>query len=164
MRSGCLCVAALFLAAALIACDSAPIAPQVYIVRHAEKLAGDDPQLSPAGVARARALADALGSAGITRIFSTDTRRTRATAAPLARALGITPQIYSSDAQDLLAANIIASGETVLIVGHSNTIREMAAAFGVDAGEPVDEATEYDRMYVITVGDAPRVETRRYGE
>lgn len=154
-------VAALFLAIALAAC-SAP-APQVYIVRHAEKLAGDDPPLSPPGVERAHALAGALSGAGITRIFSTDTRRTRATAAPLAHALGITPEIYSASAADALAAEIAASRQTVLIVGHSNTIAQMAAAFGVDPGTPVDEATEYDRLYVITLNDAPRVEIRRYG-
>ena len=58
----------------------------IYLVRHAEKLAGDDPSLTPEGAARAELLAETLGDAGIVRIYSTDYARTRGTAAPLAAA------------------------------------------------------------------------------
>jgi probable phosphoglycerate mutase len=157
----------LLIAALLAACtpsqDSNP--PRIFIVRHAEKLAGPDPQLSPDGAVRAARLAELLKGEGIRRIFTTDTRRTRATAAPLARALGVTAEIYAAETQAELAAALMNARDTVLVVGHSNTIAEFAAAFGVDAGAPVDEATEYDRMYVVTLRDGePRVEIRRYGE
>ena len=138
--------------------------PRVFIVRHAEKLAGPDPQLSPEGAARATNLAALLEREGIQRIFTTDTRRTRATAGPLARALGVTAEVYAADTQADLATALMNARDTVLVVGHSNTIAELAAAFGVDPGAPVDEATEYDRLYVITLGEKPQVEIWRYGE
>lgn len=157
----------LTLALVIAACTTTPTAPEpprVYIVRHAEKLAGDDPALSVAGEARARRLAEVLADAGITRIYSTDTRRTRATAAPLAAALGLEVEIYDAGRQRSLAALVAGADRTALIVGHSNTIAAMAAAFGVDPGEPVAD-DEYDRLYVITPGSAaPRVEIRRYGD
>lgn len=160
-------ISLLILLACLAACAPAPDSnsPRVFIVRHAEKLAGHDPQLSPEGAARARQLAELLKDEGIRRIFTTDTRRTRATAAPLARALGITAEIYAADTQAELAAALMNARDTVLVVGHSNTVAEFAAAFGVDPGAPVDEATEYDRLYVVTLGDGEAsVEIRRYGE
>lgn len=160
---------ALWTIAGLAACASAEIrpldAPQVFIVRHAEKVSGPDPELSTAGKARALALAELLDDAGISRIFSTDTRRTRSTAARLAEQLGITVEIYDQREQRALAERIRAAGETVLVVGHSNTIGELAAEFGIAPGEAIDEATEYDRLYVITLaGEEIRGEIRRYGD
>lgn len=138
--------------------------PRIFIVRHAEKLAGPDPQLSPEGAARAMRLAALLKDEGIRRIFTTDTRRTRATAGPLARALGVEPEIYAAETQGDLAAALMRERGSALVVGHSNTIADFAAAFGVDPGTPVDEAVEFDRLYVITLGEEVRVEVRRYGE
>jgi phosphohistidine phosphatase SixA len=61
----------------------------VIIVRHAEKATDDarDPSLSPAGQHRAQALASALGDAGVTALYATQYKRTRATAEPLAQRL-----------------------------------------------------------------------------
>ncbi|HEX7048199.1 MAG TPA: phosphoglycerate mutase family protein [Gammaproteobacteria bacterium] len=160
---------ALWAIAGLAACASAEIqpvaSPQVFIVRHAEKVSGPDPELSVAGKARALALAELLDDAGITRIFSTDTRRTRSTAAPLAQQLGLEIEIYDHREQRALGERIRASGETMLVVGHSNTIGTLAAKFGIAPGKPIDEATEYDRLYVITLaGNEVRGEVRRYGD
>ena len=142
----------------------AAMPPTVFIVRHAEKAAGTDPGLTAAGNARARVLAGELAGKDITRVFSTDTRRTRATARPLAERLGLDVEIYDPAAPAALIADIRAAGETALIVGHSNTIGELAAEFGADAGAPVDEASEYDRLYVITLADdGVESEIRRYG-
>lgn len=139
--------------------------PRIFIVRHAEKLGGPDPQLSPEGAVRANRLAALLKNEGVERIFTTDTRRTRATAAPLARTLNLTPEIYAAEMQGELATALLRERETALVVGHSNTIAEFAAAFGVDPGAPVDEGSEYNRMYVITLdGRGSTVEIRRYGE
>jgi hypothetical protein len=58
----------------------------LYLVRHAEKTpppyeeTPPNPALSQGGRARAAQLANVLASEGITRIFSTDYRRTRETA------------------------------------------------------------------------------------
>ncbi len=159
-----LAVVAATLAACTFTFTAPSAAPQVFIVRHAEKVSGPDPELSAAGKARARALANRLEAEGITRIFSTDTRRTRDTAAPLAARLGLDVEIYDPRRDRELAALIRNSGETVLVVGHSNTVGGLVALFGIAPGEPIDEATEYDRLYVITLaGDEVRGEIRRYG-
>ncbi len=124
----------------------------VYIVRHAEKQAGDDPGLTAAGRERARQLAHVLEDAGIDAVFSTDWARTRETAAPVAAAAGLSPQLYSSAAE---VAGAIrehrsgdAAGDTFLVVGHSNTLDDVAAGLGVTGLSDLDES-EYDRLYVI---------------
>lgn len=136
----------------------------VFVLRHAEKLAGDDPELSVQGQARAEAIVDLLIDAGISRIFSTDTKRTRGTAAPLARTLELDVQIYDHKRQADLAAELKMRGENVLVVGHSNTIAEFISAIGGDPGEPVGD-DEYDRLYIVSIkADAVSSELRRYGK
>ena len=75
----------------------------VIVVRHAEKadVPGGDPPLSAAGERRSLALLDALREAGVQAVVTTQLQRTRLTAAPLARALGLEPEIVpvSSDVQ-----------------------------------------------------------------
>lgn len=124
----------------------------VFLVRHAEKLTGDDPGLTMDGQARADALADLLIDANIEYIHSSDYQRTRQTATPLADRLGLTVELY--DPRDLpgLAAQLKADGGRHLIVGHSNTTGELTDLLGGDSGTPIIEATEYDRLYVVTRG------------
>jgi phosphohistidine phosphatase SixA len=124
----------------------------VFLVRHAEKMPGDDPVLTPDGAMRADALADMLIDAKIERIHSSDYKRTRLTAAPLAARLDVAVDLY--DPRDLpgMAAALKAAGGRHLVVGHSNTTGELTALLGGDGGTPIVEATEYDRLYVVTVG------------
>lgn len=158
----------------LAACQTAPMADSgtAFLVRHAEKVTGDgvmkiddprDPPLTQAGQARAEALADRLESAGITQIWSTDTIRTRNTASPLAARLGVSVMLY--DASDLagFAAQIRANSDgNIVVVGHSNTTPQLAAALGAESGDPIVEATEYDRLYVIDLATGAG-EIERYG-
>jgi len=133
----------------------------VFLVRHAEKdlVEPDDPELSPAGVERSALLAHLLSSAGIEHIWSTDTRRTRDTATPLAEALGQGVELYDPGAMAELAADLTARGGRHLIVGHSNTTPEAVEAFGGVPGTPIEEASEYDRLYVVSVAGDGSVET-----
>jgi phosphohistidine phosphatase SixA len=125
----------------------------VYLVRHAEKASGsEDPALTEAGRARALALARTLGDAGIGAIHSTDFRRTRQTAAPLAERLGIEVRTYDWDELQALAAAILAAGGRHLVVGHSDTTPELVGLLGGEPGPAIDEPSEYDRLYVVTVG------------
>lgn len=131
----------------------APDAPlSVFLVRHAEKLTGDDPALTDAGEVRADALADLLIDAKIDHIHSSDYQRTRQTAAPLAERLGLEIKLY--DPRDLpgIAVTLKAEGGRHLVVGHSNTTGELTELLGGDGGTPIVEATEYDRLYVVTRG------------
>jgi phosphohistidine phosphatase SixA len=155
MLAGCL--AALLLAGG---------AATVFLVRHAEKQAGsEDPALTEAGLQRARDLALLLQDAGIDVIYSTDFRRTRDTAAPLAQHLGMEPQIYDWDEMNAFAAELARGGVRALVVGHSDTTPELVGLLGGEPGAPIDEASEYDRLYVLNIGPDGTVTTTllRYG-
>ena len=151
--------AVLILVSTLIACTplaktvSAVQEPSViFLVRHAEKVdSGADPQLSAAGQERASKLAKTLRNAQIEYVHSSDYVRTRDTAAPVAAALGLEVQLY--DPRDLprLAGQLRQTGGRHLVVGHSNTTPALAELLGAEPGAAIDEASEYDRLYVVTV-------------
>jgi phosphohistidine phosphatase SixA len=157
------------LAALILQCNpvSAADATLVYLVRHAEKsTTGDDPELTDEGRQRALELATLLRDAGIEAIYSTDFNRTRATALPLARQLGLEIRIYEWSRMDDLARTFIQNGGRYLVVGHSDTTPELVGLLGGDPGPPIDEAGEYDRLYVVGVSPDGKVSTqlRRYGK
>ncbi len=135
----------------------------VYLVRHAEKVDDSrDPLLSPAGTARAQLLAGMLKDAGITHVWSTDYQRTRLTAGPTASALGLKVEIYNPAQPAELVARLKATPGRHLVVGHSNTTPGLVKALGGDPqGEIVD--TEYDRLYIVTIGGAVTSVLLRYG-
>ena len=173
----------LILLATVVSQAQAPAAPQkvkvkikplittVYIVRHAEKdttVAGNtDPELSAEGRARAQALSQMLAKRQPAALFTTDTKRTRATLAPLATALKQEPQTYDPKRGRDLADRILKeyAGKSVVIVGHSNTVLSLIDDFG--GVPPVDEIkdNEYDYLFTVRVapGMQPTVETRGYG-
>lgn len=171
------------LAAGLVAC--APAAPPasapsaamgaaqdstvVVLVRHAEKapVEGNDPPLSEAGEARARALAQTLAGMRFDAVIATERQRTQATARPLAQAQGLTPEIVGlagAHVDNVVAAVRRHTGQTVLVVGHSNTVPRITHALGGpqlrDFCEP-----EFSHLYVLVLKDgvAPRLEQRTYG-
>jgi phosphohistidine phosphatase SixA len=114
----------------------------VLVVRHAEKAAApaDDPPLSPEGEARARALAEALATADVGAVVVTPRRRTAATAAPLAAARGLIPEVVpfgppgaagvDAHARAVADAARRHPGRVVLVVGHSNTVPAIVGALG----------------------------------
>jgi len=160
---------------ALVACapqnepqvNPAFVETEIFLVRHAEKTADKgDPALTVTGQARALLLADMLKDAKITQIHSSDYTRTRDTAAPLARRLGLEVQIY--DLRDLagMAERLKKSGGRHLVVGHSNTTPQLTKLLGGDGGTPIVEETEYDRLYYVTISENGGVTTAllRFGE
>lgn len=174
-RSG---VATVLVAAVLAAAGCAPRGggtPEttVYLVRHAERAAApaNDPGLTADGEARARALAAELGCAGISRIFVTPRQRTARTAAPLAGARGITPEVTPlGDSTSVHVAAVAAAiralppGTKALVVGHSNTVPRIVTALG---GPPFRDLCdgEYQTLFIVHLraGRATRAETRPYG-
>ncbi len=142
----------------------------VFLVRHGEKdLTPDlpDPALTPAGQQRAEALRDTLRPHAIAAVYTTDTARTRSTAAPLATARGLEPRVYDARQPRGLAALLRAQhrGQTVLVVGHSNTLLPLVEALG--AARPVSELTDEDYDYLFEVTLPPEggasVRVHRYG-
>jgi len=122
----------------------------VYLVRHAEKLlVKDDPGLTEWGHKRAETLAEILRDADVKHIHSSDYIRTRDTAAPLAERLGLDVQLYDPSDLPALADKLKSMGGVHLVVGHSNTTPPLVDLLGGDGGEPINEASEYDRLYVV---------------
>lgn len=117
--------------------DKATLPRQLFLVRHAEReWEGEDPPLVAAGEARAQALAETLRDAGITRIVTTQWRRTLDTAEPLAKLLRLMPQVIPvlegkarENVEEVAAAVRLYKDETVLIVGHI-TVTGVIAALG----------------------------------
>ncbi|MGH9930616.1 MAG: histidine phosphatase family protein, partial [Pyrinomonadaceae bacterium] len=91
----CLVTIALLCSNAVSARLAPPSPPPmtVILVRHAEKQIvppeNKDPDLSPAGLARAQGLARMFGDTGITAIYATQYKRTQQTVKPLEEKLGI---------------------------------------------------------------------------
>lgn len=138
----------------------------VFLVRHAEKVSdGRDPELSSAGTERAADLVAALRDAEIQHVHSSDFIRTRDTAAPLAAALGLEVELYDPRDLPALVTRLREAGGRHLVVGHSNTTPVAVELLGGEPGTEIDEATEYDRLYTVTVGADGSVSTvlLRYG-
>ena len=142
----------------------------IFVVRHAERadtsggapaMMATDPDLSDAGRARAASLAAMLKDAGVRAIFVTEYMRTQQTAAPLAKALGITAVVVPAKDTAGLTARLKKVEGTALVVGHSNTVPEVITALGV--ATPVSVAdTEFDNLFIVTLSASPRVVQLRY--
>lgn len=125
MRNILLALACLFAAPALA--EQAP----VYVTRHYDTPAGQaDPDLLPAGKARAERLAAALKDKSIERIYVSDFKRTRQTAAPLALTRRIPVETYDPRDTPAIVARARAANAPVLIVGHSNTVPDIVEQLG----------------------------------
>lgn len=123
----------------------------VLLVRHAEKvLQGDDPGLTAAGLARTQRLIKVLSDLEIDAVYSTQFKRTRTTAEPIAKARGLKVELvpagkdYAAQMSRILRAR---KRETVLVVSHSNTIPEILRELGIPAPPEITEK-EYDRLFV----------------
>jgi broad specificity phosphatase PhoE len=150
----------------------------VYIVRHAEKEvppddadpelnpeAKKDPPLSPAGQLRAMGLTEDLPIKDLDAIYVTRTKRSYDTASAVIALTGIDPIYYPGrDIDGMVTRLRKRHGESVLIVGHSNTIPPLLAALGVEPRVEIGE-DQYGDLWVVTLSDGgAELETRRYGE
>ena len=135
----------------------------VFLVRHAEradagmaaaKMAGADPELSEAGKARAQALAALLKDAQISAIFTTQYKRTRDTAQPLAAAAGVKTTALDANDTAGLTAKVKAAAGNVLVVGHSNTLPDVIKGLGIT--EPVTIGDDqFDDLFLVLRGPTP---------
>lgn len=124
--------------------------PVIFLMRHAEQTSDPEPVLTEAGHRRAAALARRLKEAGITAIYVTDAQRTRQTAEPTAKALGIVPRVVGRQEIEGLVARVRADHpqERVLIVNHALNIPSLLKAFGHPEGIRV-ALDDYEPLLVI---------------
>ena len=130
-----------------------------YVVRHAEKATPsggtvmntpNDPPLSTTGQQRAQALKNVLRDKGIRYIYSTNTIRTRSTAQPLNELLNLNIQTYGPRPDTAFIQQLKLLRKNTLIVGHSNTIDDIANMLAgeqkVDGDLP---ESVYDQLFII---------------
>ena len=122
-------------------------------MRHAEKEAGDDPQLTPAGQERAQKLAACLAKVKLDAVFSTDFQRTRLTAQPVATRQGLDIQIYDPKDLPAFAAQLQQeyAGKTVLVVGHSNSTPALVGLLDSTKVYPAFAESEYGNIVQVTI-------------
>ncbi|BDU73816.1 histidine phosphatase family protein [Mesoterricola silvestris] len=141
-----------FLAAfALAAQDTVAV-----LIHHAEKGARtSNAQLSSRGLRRAEDLAVELAPFKPAAIFATDLWRTQQTVAPLARRLGLVPEIRARGEEAAVGREVLEDyrGRTVVLCGHSDTLAVLAGALGYRGFFP--EIRAYDRIWILTVPEGP---------
>jgi phosphohistidine phosphatase SixA len=163
--------------------------PVLVLVRHADKASqpADDPPLTADGVRRAQDLAATLRSAGVNAIITTQLRRTRETAQPVAAALGLNPEVLKVGERALVAnpapgqqfppevlreraeyikaleAAIRRLSGVVLIVGHDWSVPGLIAALG-GPQLPNICSSVYDNLFILisTKGKTDLIQAR-YG-
>jgi broad specificity phosphatase PhoE len=126
------------------------------VVRHAEKANDDpdDPSLNAAGQARAARLATMLANEPIAAVYATEFRRTQQTARPTADQHHVPVTRYFSKGPIVeSAAQWLRQHrqDTVLIVGHSNTVPEIVGALSGQHVEPISDS-QFNRLYRVDIG------------
>ncbi|MBD0370742.1 MAG: histidine phosphatase family protein [Pyrinomonadaceae bacterium] len=140
-------------------------ATTVILVRHAERADAprEDPPLTEAGVARSQKLAALLAGAGVKAIYTSQYSRTKQTAEPLAKQLGLTitpvtlqskqsnPREVSEQSIRQIVDKIMErAGETALVIGHVNSVPDVIRMLGGDVVPTMDEK-RFDDLFIVTV-------------
>ena len=138
----------------------------IYLVRHAEKTKErPDPGLTEEGNERALELVKILQDKKLTAIHSSDYIRTKETARPTAEFFELAIQLYDPRDLPAIAKTLKEQSGSHLVVGHSNTTPQLVELLGGDSVSEIDEASEYDRLYIIsfTQDGSVKSELLRYG-
>ncbi len=135
-----------------------------FLVRHAEKdtAGGTNADLNAVGRGRAAVLPKILKKVRISGVYSTDKPRTRNTAAPVAKAKGLAVKIYDAKKQAERVHELLekSNGKHYFIVGHSNTIPQLAMELSLrgteqPAGDKKQTSdlpdNEYSFLYIVSV-------------
>ena len=135
-----------------------------FVVRHAEKAAGEvDPPLTLEGSLRAQKLAHVVEAVNVTAAYCTQYRRTRQTVELIATQAGISITEIPKDEITRLVDDVLTnhSGQTVVIVGHSDTAPLIVREFGGRALPPIGE-NEYDNLYAVTIHELKALRVLRF--
>jgi broad specificity phosphatase PhoE len=142
----------------------------IILVRHAEKDASatadpGDPALSAEGAERAKLLVKRIKKYKPGAVFSTDYKRTRETAGPMAARRHKQIEIYDAKKPDELINRIMTSKtKRFLVVGHSNTVPGLAnLLLKKKLFQQLDES-EFGTIWIIKLraGKEPRTEVLQY--
>jgi len=127
-----------------------------YVVRHAEKMDGDDPLLTAKGLRRAAHISGMLKDAPIKAIYSTLTNRTIMTATATAADKGIAVQLFSTDDLSGFADALKAQIGVFLIVAHSSSTPDLASLLS-GTKQPKLAETDFEQLFKVTITDGDAV-------
>lgn len=127
----------------------------VILVRHAEQtlvggMMDGDPPLNEDGNRRAKSLAAVLKDTGVTAVYASQYARSQETAAPIAAALGSPVKVVAKDDLVALSEQLRSQhgGETVLVVGHSDTIPALLKLWGHPQPTEIGR-TEFNSVWLV---------------
>lgn len=165
IRKTTLLIAVLLLSHLVFAQQKNEPATTVFFVRHAERAEEprQDPPLTEKGVARSQELARLLSTSALKAIYTSQFTRSKQTAEPLAKLLGITstplalktsaanPRMIAEESTKETVDKILShGGGSVLVIGHSNSIPDVIKMLGGDVTPVIDEK-KYDDLFVVTI-------------
>jgi broad specificity phosphatase PhoE len=130
-----------------------PNARIFYLIRHAEKRndATRNPDLSDKGKERVKNYINYFSNIKLDSVYTTNFKRTFQTANPIATSKGIKPIYYNPSLVNLNYFVKKHKGQSVLIVGHSNTTPNFAnKLLGKMAYTQMME-NDYSSIYKITI-------------
>lgn len=142
-------MAALVIAFFAIACCARSVAPtagaslespaelRIYVMRHLHTAGGPNPDLTDVGHKTAALLVEWFKVDPPSVIYISSTKRAGQTAAPLAGALGIAPNVYDPADTAGLVELVRQESGTVLVVGHSNTVPQIIEMLGGERPEDI---------------------------
>ena len=129
-----------------------------YLIRHAEKVRTNksdrDPKLNEKGILRALNWKEYFLDKDITKIYSTNHKRTLETVKPFQEAIGLATILYSPssiDYKDFISSN---KGEVVLVVGHSNTIPNFVNELINDQVYAQIDDLNNSNLYIVNLCDS----------
>ena len=130
----------------------------IYLIRHAEKVRTNksdrDPKLNEKGILRALNWKEYFLDKDITKIYSTNYKRTLETVKPFQEAIGLATILYSPssiDYKDFISSN---KGEIVLVVGHSNTIPKFVNELINDQVYAQIDDLNNSNLYIVNLCDS----------
>jgi len=126
----------------------------IYLIRHAEKAdTKPDTHLSEAGRERAIRWMEYLVANRIDALYATPYNRTRETAQPLADALKMKVTEYAPREMDLITLTKQHHNQSVVVVGHSNTIPGyINKALGESRYTDIPEE-EFGQIYIVQIAN-----------
>jgi len=126
---------------------AAPAAGQNAAPPHGMMIPADPPR-SAAGEQRAAKLAAMLAASGIKAIYTSEYKRTRQTAAPLAQKLNLKPVMAPAKDPGPLVEQLRRLQGNALIVGHADTVPDLMRRLGVTETVTIGD-NEYDNLFVV---------------
>ena len=127
-----------------------------YLIRHAEKVRTNksdrDPALNEKGILRALNWKEYFIDKDISKIYSTNYKRTLETVKPIQEAIGLATILYSpSNIDYFISSN---KSEVVLVVGHSNTIPNFVNELINDQVYAQIDDLNNSNLYIVSLCDS----------